>query len=82
MTTPLTEEELAEADTIKAYNEHRAYCDKLKDRRDGQYPSDWCSKMLATGKNDEIARRYGVMPGFRVVRFATIEEMLGILHDV
>lgn len=58
MSTPLTPEELAEVDGIKTYAQHRAFCDKVKAARGGAYPSDWYEKMLASGKNDEVADRY------------------------
>lgn len=75
MTTPLTPEELAEVDTIRTYAQHRAFCDKLKAARGGRYPCDWHEKMLASGRNDEIVRRYG-SPGFKIKTFDSVEELL------
>lgn len=76
---PLTEQELADADKIRTAADHRAYCDKLKAARDGNYPCDWGEKMLNTGKNDEIASRYDVS-GFKVTQFRTIEELFASIR--
>jgi len=75
MAAPLTPEELAEVDTITTIDQHRAFCDKIKDVRGGQYPCDWYEKMLKTGKNDEVVRRCGADPGFKIKSFDTIEEL-------
>jgi hypothetical protein len=47
----------------------------LKQVRGGAYPSDWYEKMLATGKNDEIARRYGA-GGFQVKSYKNAKDLL------
>lgn len=75
MSTPLTPEELAEVDEIKTYAQHRAFCDRIKKARGGVYPSDWYEKMLATGKNDEVTRRYGT-GGFQIKTYKNIEDLL------
>ena len=75
MSTPLTPEELAEVDEIRTHAQHRAFCDKVKEARGGVYPSDWYEKMLATGKNDEVARRYGA-GGFRIKSYKNTKDLL------
>lgn len=75
MSTPLTPEELAEVDEIRTHAQHRAFCDKVKEARGGVYPSDWYEKMLATGKNDEVAQRYGAS-GFRIKSYENVEDFL------
>lgn len=75
MSTPLTPEELAEVDGIKTHAQHRAFCDKVQAARGGRYPSDWYEKMLASGKNDEVARRYGA-GGFQIKTYQSAEDLL------
>jgi len=76
MAAPLTPEELAEVDTITTHAQHRAFCDKVKAARGGQYPCDWYAKMLVTGKNDEIVRRYSGNPNFQIKSFDNVEDLM------
>ena len=75
MSTPLTPEELAEVDEIRTYAQHRAFCNRVKEARGGAYPSDWYEKMLVTGKNDEVTRRYGA-GGFQIKSYKNGEDFL------
>ena len=75
----LTDEELKLLDSAQTYKEHRAACDQVKAARGGQYPPDWAEKMLDTGKNDEIARRYG-NGGFTVKNYSSTKAFLSDLY--
>lgn len=76
--TNLTEEELAMLDAVTSYAEHRAACDKIKAARGDVYPPDWGEKMIVSGKNDEIAARYG-KSGMTVRGFNSIDELIAHL---
>lgn len=46
---PITEAEVAEFEATKSEEEWNKLCDKLKDSRNGLYPSDWFAKMIQGG---------------------------------
>lgn len=78
---PLTAEEMAMLDAVSTAEEHRVACDKIKDARGGDYPPDWYEKMLASGKNDRIIRRYGGTPEFTIRSFKTVEDLLQTFRE-
>lgn len=62
----LTAEELASFDLVRTADEWEATCRRVKASRNNRYPSDWYSKVIASGLIARIAARWGAKAEFEV----------------
>ena len=62
----ITDQEMSAMVDCKTEHEWNDLCSKMKAARDGQYPSDWYVKIIATGFINAKAESFNIHPGITV----------------
>lgn len=64
----ITDEELKMLEKCQSEDDWNDACTEVKRPRNGQYPSDWYPKVLASGLMQRVAARFGGSDQIKIIR--------------
>ena len=77
----ITDKELEMLEACQSKEDWGNTCDKIKDARGGDYPSDWWDKVKLSGMMDRILGRWGADSQIKSVSFKNKDDLFRYMAD-